>query len=175
MKEIWQDIEEYEGIYQISNFGRIKRLYCNKKEKVLKPFIKNGYYTVRLSKKSKVKNFRVHRLIGKAFIKNPNNYNIIDHINGIKTDNKFENLEWVTHKENTRRAWQQGLCTGTKGKLGIQNKKSIKILQLKNGKVINEFYGTYEAQRITGIANSSINECCRDKRKTAGGYEWKYA
>ena len=175
MNEIWKDVEGYEGIYKVSNYGRIKRLYRNKKEKILKSYIRNGYYSVRLSKENKIKNFTVHRLIGKAFINNPNNYNTIDHINGIKTDNRLENLEWVTHKENTNRAWKKGLCNGNKGKFGIQSKKSIKIVQLKNGERINEFYGAYEAERATGIANSSINECCRNKRKTAGGYEWKYA
>jgi len=175
MKEKWKDIENYEGLYQISNLGRVRRT-DNGKERLLKPFLIKGYYVVRLSKKGIAKNKSMHRLIAKAFIPNEKKYNIVDHINGIKTDNRIENLEWVTAKENTIRAWKKGLCHQYyKGKFGKEHIKSKKILQIKDNKIINEYFGSYEAERKTGIWHSSINECCKNKRKTAGGFKWKYA
>ena len=106
MEEIWKDIPEYEGLYQVSNLGNIKSLekskgWCKIKEKTLKLRIdKDGYYRVILSKNSKPKMFLVHRLVAQAFIPNPNNLPEINHKNEIKTDNRVENLEWCTQLYN---------------------------------------------------------------------------
>lgn len=110
MEEIWVDIRGYEGFYQISNLGRVKSLdreivrVDGKKKifkgKILNQQIRKGYYTVYLSKNGKAKTVRVHRLIAMAFIPNPENKPHIDHINTITTDNRIENLRWVTPKEN---------------------------------------------------------------------------
>ena len=98
-KEIWKDIEGYEGLYQISNLGRIKSSY-NGKEKILKPFDNHGYFRIQLYKNGVRKKETIHRLVAKAFIPNPENKPYIDHINTIRTDNRVENLRWVTHEEN---------------------------------------------------------------------------
>ena len=114
-KEIWKDIEGYEGKYQVSNLGRVRSLLNirgNKREipKILKGYLdRYGYLLVRLYKNSKPKPLLVHRLVAKDFIPNPKNKSQVNHINGIKTDNRVRNLEWDTAKENTRHAFDNGL------------------------------------------------------------------
>lgn len=109
--EIWKDVQGYEGLYQVSNLGRVKSVgrfvdrlasgHCWQKERILKLHKKhNGYLGVILCKDGKSKNFKVHRLVAIAFIPNPENKPYIDHINAIKTDNNINNLRWVTCKEN---------------------------------------------------------------------------
>lgn len=100
--EIWRDIEGFEGLYKVSNLGKIKSFYKNGKTKILKPVPNfKGYERVSLcDRQGHKKIFCVHRLVGKAFILNPHNKSQINHINGNKRDNKIENLEWVTPQEN---------------------------------------------------------------------------
>ena len=115
MEEIWKDIKGYEGRYQISNFGRVKSLIYPK-EKIMNIYNfrrdgekGKGYWRVRLIKNSSYKYFFVHRLVAEAFIPNPNNYATVNHINGIKTDNRIDNLELCSLKENIQKAWETGL------------------------------------------------------------------
>lgn len=122
--EIWKDIKGYEGYYKISNFGRVKtlsRISCGVKkngsrykvitpERIRKPsLMKIGYYGVILNKDKKYKGTYIHRLLGLHFIENKNNGTQINHINGIKTDNRLENLEWVSAAENIIHAKKIGL------------------------------------------------------------------
>ena len=113
MKEIWKDIKGYEGIYQVSNMGKVKSLkrtinnsttYGGKatiKERILKPKKdKDGYEAVGLNKDGKRKDFRVHRLVADAFIPNPNNYPIVNHKDEVKDNNVVSNLEWCTVRYN---------------------------------------------------------------------------
>lgn len=118
-KEIWKDVKGYEGIYQVSNLGIIKSLdrtinhstagILKKKEMYMSTSSNVGYSTVILSNNGNKKSLRTHRLVAIAFIPNPNNKPCVNHINGIKKDNKVSNLEWVTYSENTQHAFNLGL------------------------------------------------------------------
>lgn len=159
--------------YYISSKGEV---YSSIKEKFLK---KNkdtkGYYTVVLYKNKKRYNKKIHRLVAEAFILNLENKPQVNHKNGIKTDNRVENLEWVTPKENIQHAYKILNYKGSRfGKFGKNNDNTKRILQIKNNNIINQFWGLKEAQKQTGVHYTNIAACCRKERKTAGGYQWKY-
>lgn len=116
MEEIWKDICEYKGIYQVSNCGRVKRLayeiknpaprangsVLKFKEHLLTPRkITHGYLSIMLYKKGKPKNYKIHRLVAQAFIPNPDNLPEVNHKDEDKTNNCVDNLEWCTHKYNS--------------------------------------------------------------------------
>ena len=101
-KQVWKDIKNYEGLYEVSNYGNVRSLKYGK-IKYLKPADDgNGYYFVNLSKNGIVKNFKIHRLVANAFIPNPNNLPQINHKDEDKTNNKANNLEWCNNRYNTR-------------------------------------------------------------------------
>lgn len=118
MTEEWRDIKGYEWLYEISSLGQIISLYDAKhnkfRNKVCKPQnTSNGYLRIGLHKDGKMKNALIHRLVAVAFIPNPENKREVNHKNGIKTDNRVENLEWVTAKENMTHAYKTGLLDYT--------------------------------------------------------------
>lgn len=119
MEEVWKDIENYEGLYQVSNLGNVKRLISERvfAERLIGRIIdKDGYYRRTLCKNGKCKQVIEHRLVAKAFINNPFDKPAVNHINGIKKDNRVENLEWCTNKENTHHSIA----------IGLQDQKGIK-------------------------------------------------
>ena len=104
-KEIWKDIYGYEGKYQVSNYGRIRSV------KILKPCKSSfGYYRVGFSENGKIKSFSVHRLVALSFVPNPERKKEVNHMDGDKTNNRADNLEWVTQSENIQHAYDNGLC-----------------------------------------------------------------
>lgn len=182
--EIWKDVIGYEGIYQVSNLGRVKRIgkYRNQvkewdSNKILKPGKKNnGYMYCQLSKDNKTSPKMVHRLVAEAFIENPDNKKTVNHIDGNKANNTVENLEWNTYSENNLHRLYS-LIGYNKGDRRNQRGKPVLQYDLQ-GNFIKEYPSYREAQRETGI--TTIDVVCRgarQKRKkqiTAGGFIWKY-
>ena len=174
MEEEWKNIRDYEGLYMISSYGRVKSLgrwvnYKNKGKKwqegkILKPLVKKGgYLHVGLWKNGKLKFFTVHRLVAQAFIPNPNNLPQVNHKDENKENNFVKNLEYCDAKYNNN--------------FGTRNERISKpVLQIDKttNEVIAEFPSTMEVQRQLGINNSSISQCCNGKRNTAGGFKWRY-
>lgn len=132
VKEIWKDIKRYKGLYQVSNIGNIKRLNSFAKirgghkrlvkEKLIKFYFAGKGYTYVTLSKGIIKHFLVHRLVAIAFIPNPENKPEVNHKNGVKNDCKTINLEWCTHSENTKHAFDTGLNWQHKGENNIWHK-----------------------------------------------------
>lgn len=173
-KEIWKDIPNYEGLYQISNLGRIKsvekldKLNHKRKEKILKCINNGRYMQVVLYRNSKKNIFLIHRLVALTFISNPNNYCFINHKNENPYDNNVNNLEWCTHKYNDN--------YGNRGNK-ISKSNSVKIKQYDlNNNYIKTWSSIKEANQILKINKALI--CMNLKkykgRKTAGGYHFEY-
>lgn len=186
MQEIWRNIAGYEGLYQVSNLGRVKslpRMKINKligkhfvKEKIMKLHLSSsGYLSVGLTKNGKQVGYRVHRLVAQAFIPNLNNKEEVNHINGVKVDNRVENLEWCTSSENTIHAMRTGLITIRRGG---NDARAISVNQYNlNGNFIKKWNCIKEIKRELGYDTKAIISCCKHKKhyNTAYGYKWEYA
>lgn len=163
MIEEWKDIPNFNGLYQVSNNGNIKRTkdeYIFKKNKNSR-----GYRIITLTKDKKEYSLSVHRLVAEAFIPNPNNLPQINHKDGNKLNNKIENLEWCTQSENMKHAY--------KNKLEIKSGKKVAQFDL-DMKIIKIWDKIIEAEKEYKIAHGKITMVCKNKRKTAGGYIWRY-
>jgi hypothetical protein len=171
--EIFKDIEGYEGVYQVSNLGNVKS-YKNKNGKILSPNINSkGYAMVGLMCNTQ-KNCTIHRLVAEAFLSNPEKKSQVNHINGNKTDNRLENLEWVTPSENRIHAYKTGLQKGHE-KRGKDSPLSMPVVQLTlDNIIIKDYAGVRDAGRKLGIDSSSISKCCRGEKKTHYGFKWQY-
>lgn len=160
-EEIWKEIEGYESKYLISNMGRIRVLLNNSKPC---DYIKNQYLckkgykrTTLINSEGKVKTIRVHRIVANTFIDKVENKEQVNHINGIKTDNRVENLEWVNNTENQRHAWELGLVQSKKGSSNRTSKLTecqvleIRSLRSRDGegmklKELSQLYGVSETK-----------------------------
>ncbi len=194
MKEIWKDIAGYEGLYQVSNCGNVRSLdrMCERKKygnyfikgKTLKPGIdRRGYFFVVLSKHSKLANKKVHRLVAQAFIENKEGLPQINHKDENKQNNKSNNLEWCTNIYNAnygtlpiRRSKSAKERIKNAKELGGIKRSQAVIMCDKAGAKIKEFSTITEAAKAikNKDAVSAISKCCRNKRKTAYGFVWKY-
>ena len=188
MIEIWRDIKDYEGLYQVSNWGRVKSFnYRNSgKERIMKPVeTKKGYLQVQLWKNGEQKWFKVHRLVATAFIPNPDNKPEVNHkIEGEEgktmnfvffnedgsIDEKRTTIEWNTSEENSN----YGTRNERIAKTMINGKQSKKVLQLtKSGELVREWESTMECGR-NGFHQGAVAACCRGERKSHKGFRWKY-
>ena len=175
MEEIWSDIPGYEGMYQISNHGRVKSLERydtigrRLKEKYLSNILgKNGYYYTTLTVNSVYKHPYIHRLVAEAFIPNPEGKPCIDHIDGDTTNNDISNLRWCTHQENC----SYPLTCSRK----VESHPTIgKVYQYDSDMtLVGEYDGICAAARATGLAKTHISANCHGKAKTCGGYLFSF-
>ena len=175
MIEEWRPVVGYEGLYEVSNLGRVQRLDGFDtlghplRGRILAPVQhRNGYLFVSLSKGT-TKIYAIHRLVAETFLGKSEGKTEVNHINEIKTDNRAENLEWVTKSENHR----SGTMPQRKRYGNLTQMRAV--LQIDDsGKIIREYLSVGEAERQLGIHHSAISRCCAGKREHAGGYCWKY-
>jgi hypothetical protein len=153
-------IKEYNS-YKISNHGRIK----NSKDKILNPYNISGYKVIQLSSDGKTKNLKMHRLVAMAFIPNPNNYSIVNHIDENKVNNHISNLEWVTSSQNIKHSIKESRLEA--------NGKKVQQISI-DGKFIKEWSYIAKAGKELGISAKTISSVCRGIGQTAGGYKWKF-
>lgn len=132
--EIWKDIEGHKGVYQVSNFGRVKSFKVSADGFIMKNGTdNNGYGIICLSNKNSRKTNKIHRLVAIAFIPNSINKAEVNHINGIKNDNRIENLEWATSKENRRHALETGLAVCANGeRCGTAKLNEVQVLEIRS-------------------------------------------
>lgn len=191
--EIWKPIDGFEGLYEVSNLARVravgKYVRGGNNVRYIPPHIKQqsinpyGYYYVILYKNNISKTCMVHILVAKAFIPNPENKPCIDHINTIRTDNRIENLRWVTHHENTQNPLTlkhiKDACTPEE----IERQKQVKIANgtyngrrvfqyTKEGVFVAEFDTVFAASESCGIPDSNICRALDNPTKSVGGFLW---
>lgn len=171
----WFDIKNYEGLYKINKEGQILSL---KNNKIRKNIIFKGYYRCGLCKNGIQKYYFIHRLLGDCFIENKNNFPVINHKNGIKNDNRLENLEWCSISYNTKHNYDilgYKISDETKNKMSLSSKKRKIVYQYDlNGCFINEWDSSNKVEKILNIPRSNICNVCNGKYKSAGGYIWSY-
>lgn len=200
MKEIWKDIEGYEGIYQVSNLGNVRSVdrYITTKNGVVKPFKgvirslclnRNGYPFVTLKVKSISKTVEVHRMVAQAFLPNPNNFPCVNHKDENPQNNRVDNLEWCTYKYNsnygnTQKRKSQNTdyskCVNNRDKVTIRRKITEKqrkeVYQYdKDLNLIKVWYSASECGR-NGFNQGHVSACCRKDKSflTHKGFIWSY-
>lgn len=166
-EEIWKDIERYEGLYKISNLGRVKSLKrhsvnnANTKDRILKPSLdRKGYQRVILSKNGIKSNNKIHRIVAEAFIANPENKPQVNHIDEDKTNNRVDNLEWMTNEENRNHG------TAIK-RMCITNSKPIICTK---GDMREKYASQKEFCLKYNLSSGHVSEVVSGKRKTVGGW-----
>lgn len=188
MKEVWKDIKGYEGLYQISNFGRIKSLekiikinngWRNKEEEILKAKTTGKYNHIKLHKNGQSKNFLIHRLVAEMFIPDKASFKsmpeedrtkinldklVVNHKDENKLNNKADNLEWCTYKYNNE-------YNGRVSKAIEKTKIKIEQYDLNNNFI--KMWGSMK-EAIREYKNSHILDVCKGRRKSASGFIWKY-
>ena len=181
--EEWRDIKGFEGLYQISNKGRVKsaerikwsgNVYYKAPERILKACKRNSneYLFVNLYKDGKRKPYLIHRLVAEAFLPNLDNLPQVNHKDENKENNCVENLEWCDIKYN---------CNyGTRNKRLSEKRRnhpsmSRPVMSInKESGLIMEYESIMEAERVTGVNHGNIANCCRGRCKSVGGYFWQY-
>lgn len=183
--EIWRPVVGYEGVYEVSNKGRVKSLIRGKG--ILKPDKhSNGYVSVELFRGKEVKSKRltIHRLVALAFIPNPNNLPFVNHKDESRDNNCVENLEWITHRDNLlygtasqRRIAHTDYSDPKRAEIARANGKAVSrpVDQFtRSGEYIQSFESAKAASIATGAHHSHLLECCMGKLETSGGYIWRY-
>lgn len=171
-----KEIEGYEGLYFVDTLGNVvafpknTRVNSGNEYVCLKQQVKKGYATVNLyNKDKKMKSLTIHRLVAKAFIPNPQNYSDVNHINGIKLDNRVENLEWCSKQQNTKHAFDNNLG-GFKDRAldnlkKINNKYHYKKIDLVKNDVVISFETTDEVAKFLGSTKQAVADAIKNNKK----------
>lgn len=181
--EIWKPVKGYEGIYEVSNKGRVQ----NSSHYILKPFDNGGYLRVGLTKDKVRKKYLVHKLVAEAFLPSVEGNLEINHKDLNKKNNSSDNLEWVSgsqnvqhymqNKEGRKEQLQSAMSEiGKKyGHLGAEaSKKPVAQIDTQTNQILNIFESGREASRVTGACYKKISAVCRGDRKTHFGYKWRF-
>lgn len=185
MGKTFYDIKDYEGLYQINSDGLVKSLAKRGgklHDCILKPISQNGYHRVCLSKNGKKSYFFIHRLIALYFIPNPENKPFINHKNGVRNDNRIENLEWCTHSENIIHSFRVlGQNHNLRGKLGkdapgfgISRLPNLPTRRIKCDTLDMEFPSITQAVRLLGLSSGNISAICKGDRTHTHGLSFRY-
>jgi len=177
-ESMWKIIAGYD--YEVSDRGQVRRLHGGE----LKPLNNaDGYLKVQLSQHSKRVNAKIHRLVAQAFVANPNDYNVVNHLDGDKTNNAASNLEWTTAHGNNQHAWDTGLNRNTfKQRLSamITGRQAVKIAHEKNKRKVTcltngiTYNSIQEAADALGVNHGKISAVASGKRSHTGGYKFAY-
>jgi len=163
LKKEWLEVNGFENLYRVSNYGDVIRITNEKK---LTPVDNGrGYMMIHLSKNNKKKKFFIHRLVAIHFIDNPLNKRCVNHIDGDKKNNTVFNLEWSTHKENDTHARSNGL---------LNIKVPVVMMDKETNKTLSVFESITQAYKETGVYGSNISKACKGGLNSAGGYKWRY-
>ena len=189
MKEIWRDIKGYEGLYQVSNLGRVRSVThdivdslgrrSTKDGKILslRKSSQTGYPTINLLKDGDTTSCNVHRLVAEAFIPNPNNLPCVNHKDESRDNNCVDNLEWCSYQYNNTYGTAQKRRTESLARFYDTHDEVLKpVVQYSTkGELIREYRSIREAERTLGLeVSSGISACCAHKLNTAYGYVWRF-
>lgn len=185
--EEWSDVVGWEGLYQVSNFGRVKslskrivykdgRVYIHPSRIMKNQKISTGYRSVMFYGASGKKQYYVHRLVAETFIPNPNNLGDVNHKDGCKTNNILSNLEWCSRSDNIKHAYKNGLSWVHMDE-AIKERSRPVIQYAPSGKIIAEYASASKAARANGCNQGQISRYCRGENKkyrAYKGYIWRY-
>ena len=179
--EAWKDVLGYEGLYKVSNYGKVLSV---KRGIILKQWMVRGYLYVPLNKNGRQKNVRVNRIVARAFVENQSGYDCVDHINGDRADNRANNLRWCTYLQNSNNPiTRENLSKAKKGEnnpfykvFGKDHCSSKQVKQFSlDGTFIRLWACAADVSRELGIQFSNISRCCHGRSNSAGGYIWEFA
>ena len=168
MKEVWKPVPGYEGLYEVSNYGRVKSLCAGRwRKEMIRRLVadKDGYMTVCLKKDGTVKNLKVHRMVAFAFIPNPQQFPEINHRNELRYDNRVENLEWCSSQYNQTYKGKHLRCC-----------KPVYQMDM-DGNIIKTYKSINDAAAAVNVTPSHLSTVLSKRRKrnvTAGGFRWSY-
>ena len=168
--EVWKEVVGYEGLYLVSDTGRIQNAKTNR---ILRPCThKIGYQSVMLYRNGNCKRMLVHRIVADAFVVNPHGYYVVNHIDENKANNTASNLEWCSAQKNMNHGTINDRLSAVRGH-DARAKRKVNQIDV-NGVSVAVWESIAEASRATNTSKTSILNCCKGKQKTANGYAWKY-